>query len=118
VKAAPSFLTPHPDTGEVAHGGAALKKFGIGTRVSRRMDWKDIRATIDEGFPMLIGTGKEDPHVQGDHWSTLYGYGTHNRRAFPGNPPGVLRNQTSVDWGEFLAEWWNPKGKAIICWGK
>ena len=58
------------------------------------MDWKDIRATIDEGFPMLIGTGKEDPDVQGDHWSTLYGYGTHYRRVFLGNQPGVLRNQT------------------------
>lgn len=53
------------------------------------MDCNDIRATIDEGFPMLIGTAKEDPCVQGDHWSALYGYGTYCRRVFLGNHPEV-----------------------------
>jgi hypothetical protein len=76
---------------------AALKKFGIGTHVRSKMDWKAIRVTIDEGFPMLIGNGKEDSDVQGDHWSTLYGYGTHYRRVFLGNQPGVLRHQTVVE---------------------
>jgi len=97
---------------------AALKKFRIGTQVRRGMKWKDIRATIDEGFPMLIGTGKEDPDSQGDHWSTLVGYATHPRRVFLGNQPGLLRNRVCVDWAEFREEWWNPPAVAIICWGK
>jgi hypothetical protein len=97
---------------------AALKKFRIGTHLRYKMDWKDIRATIDKGFPMLIGTGKEDPDAQGDHWSTLVGYANHPRRVFLGNQPGLLRNQVCVEWAEFRNEWWNPRGAAIVCWGK
>src|SRR5258708_35696025 len=52
---------------------AALKKFGIGTHVRSNMKWEDIRATIDQGFPMLVGTGKEDPDGEGDHWPVLPG---------------------------------------------
>ena len=57
------LVQPEPEVGDGPKRVlAALKKFGIGTRVSR--GWKDIRATIDEGFPMLIGTGKEAPDSQ------------------------------------------------------
>jgi hypothetical protein len=70
----------------------ALKKFRIGTRVRRGMKWKEIHQTVDEGFPMLIGTGF-DEDVEGAHWSTVYGYGTHPGRVFIGNQPGLLRNQ-------------------------
>ena len=112
-------VRPEPDDGVgLRRVLAALKKFGIGTRVRRRMGWKEIRAAIGDGHPMLIGTGKEDPDSQGDHWSTLVGYATHPRRVFLGNQPGLLRNRVCVDWAEFREEWWNPPAVAIICWGK
>lgn len=81
------------------------------------MKWNDIRQTIDQGYPMLIGTGG-DENGEADHWSTLYGYGTNPRRVFLGNQTLLFRNQVCVDWTEFVHEWWNPRGKAIVCWGK
>lgn len=97
---------------------AALKKFRIGTRLQTRMDWKDITKNIDAGFPMLVGTGHEfdDDGMQGDHWSVLLGYLARPRQIYLGNQPGILRNQVVLDWADFLKEW-NPKGKAIACWG-
>ena len=72
---------------------------------------------LNEGYSMLIGTGFNEDG-EGAHWSTLYGYGTNPRRVFLGNQPGLLRNQVCIDWPEFLDEWWNPRGTAIVCWGK
>jgi hypothetical protein len=113
------LVRPEPDVGVGPKRVlAALRKFGVGTRVRRGMKWKDIRENIDEGYPMLIGTGREDPDSQGDHWSTFYGYGTHPRRVLIGNQPGLLRNQVCIDWPEFRDEWWNPRGTAIVCSGK
>jgi hypothetical protein len=47
----------------------------------------------------------------------LYGYGTHPRRVYLGNQPGIIYNQVSMLWREFVDEEWNPSGKAIVCWG-
>jgi hypothetical protein len=77
------------------------------------MTWRDIRQTVDQGYPMLIGTGfSEDGGAA--HWSTLYGYGIHPRRVFLGNQPGLVHNQVCVDWTEFVDAWWNPCGKRLF----
>ena len=94
----------------------ALRKFKVGARMRTKMGWADIKKTIDNGFPMLIGTGMDSP--EGDHWNVLYGYGLHPRRVYLGNQIGVLCNQCRVDWDEFLESWWNPVGKAVVCWGR
>ena len=96
---------------------SALRKFGIGTRTCRALGWKDIKKCIDDGFPMLVGTGKEGPSVEGDHWSILYGYRPKPRSVFIGNDPGLFRSQLVVPWNEFSRSCWNPKGMAIVCWG-
>jgi hypothetical protein len=97
---------------------AALKRFRIGTRVRSKMGWKDIMQTIDDGFPMLVGTGHEmdDEGCLGDHWSLLFGYLARPKQVYLGNQPGLLRNHVVLKWRDFLKEW-NPVGKAIVCWG-
>lgn len=94
---------------------AALRKFKIKAGTRTGMGWKAIKATIDQGFPMLVGTGKESEEMDGDHWSLLYGYGVNPNRVFLGNQPGILRNQVEVEWAEFRDEWWSPRGQAIVC---
>jgi hypothetical protein len=96
----------------------ALRKFRVGTRERRNMKWPDIRECIDQGFLLLIGTGKENPDWQGDHWSVLYGYGRRPKRVYLTNQPGVLWHQEEVPWGQFVRSVWNPAGKALVCWGE
>ena len=109
-------VQPDPETGSTDRQVlSALRKFKIGYRVRRNLGWPDLVKAIDDGFPMLIGTGKENS--TGDHWSLLYGYGTRHRKVYLANQIGVLRNQIRVEWGEVLATWWNPVGMAIVCWG-
>jgi hypothetical protein len=95
---------------------AALNKFKVATQMRGNMGWIDIRKTIDDGFPMLVGTGF-DENGAGAHWSLLIGYGNRPRRVYLGNQPGVLRNKIWVSWKEFDEEWWNPRGKGVVCWG-
>jgi hypothetical protein len=111
-------VRPEPDVGVGPKRVlAALKKFRIRTRVRSAMTWRDIRQTVDEGYPMLIGTGfGEDGEAS--HWSTLYGYVTRPRRVFLGNQVGLVRNQVCIGWGEFVDAWWNPRGQAVVCRGK
>ena len=97
---------------------AALEKFGVGVACKKNLTWKDICKNIDSGFPMLIGTGKEDPKLQGDHWSVLYGYAVKPDRVFLSNQVSLLNQRIELRRSNFEKAWWNPVGKALVCWGK
>jgi len=109
-------VNPDPDEGIGPRGiVSALRKFKIGTHARRRLKWEDIKEIIDDGCPMLVGTGREIFEF-GDHWNVLYGYGKRPDRVFLGNVPGLLRNQEVMSFKKFSREW-NPCGEAIVCWG-
>jgi len=109
------ILCPDPDWGvQPRQLRRALKRIGISTRASRRLDFNTIRQIIKDGSPILTTVTKRGVR----HWVVLYGVGWNPSRVFvAGNDvPGVGRlfRSHEMSWEEFGAIW-KPKGWGIIC---
>ena len=78
-----------------------LKKFGLECRTLRKPSLKELKAAIDEGFPVLISTWSDI------HYEVVYGYS--NSHIFVMNPSvdvnGVGRLSCAVPKAEFIQAW-------------
>jgi Peptidase_C39 like family len=99
-----------PDPCEGMSEGAiarALRNHRITAAYKRNMDFADIRAAIDRGYPLIVGVGFDYP--DGDHWMVIYGYGRRPDRVYLANP------RERVGWKTFRDGYWNPTGAALVC---
>lgn len=95
----------------------ALRCHGVGVSDRSRMSFDDIADATERGFPLVAGIGHEFP--DGDHWVTIYGVGRKPKRLFVCNQPSImsLHGREEFMWQEW-DRWWNPRGEALVCWGK
>ncbi len=93
-----------------------LSKYHLKVKVVADLNWYSMRSSLDRGRPLIVGTGKDTFRGDGNHWSTVYGYGTSPNRVLLGNQGGLISHHRWVEWGSFKRYWWGPVGFALICW--
>jgi len=96
----------------------ALRGNGVGVSVRSNLNYARIRAAIESGFPVIATVGYE--YSDGAHWIVIYGIGWRPSRVFLCNQvnagwPGFSRDE--LIWEDFR-RLWNPRGRALVCWGK
>lgn len=92
-----------------------LRSFGIGVAVRHGLQARDVRKSIDDGFPIIVSI--RNPGSSEGHWVVLYGYGLRPHRYFISGQarPGFSRQRLS---GREFRRRWEPIGNGLICWGK
>jgi hypothetical protein len=118
------FTRFYADVGTTASGTSesaivrGLRKHGVGVSIRDDMDFNDIEAAIESGFPVIAGIGR-DENEDGDHWVCIYGVGRKPKRIFVCNQPFILslHGREEFTWKRWQ-RWWNPSGRGLVCWGK
>jgi hypothetical protein len=91
----------------------ALRRHGITAAYKRNMDFPDIRASIDKGYPLIVGVGFAC--ADGDHRMVIYSYGHRPDRVYLANNVVLTGSHQRMGGKTFRDGWWNPTGAALVC---
>ncbi|MBL9160690.1 MAG: hypothetical protein JNJ70_24635 [Verrucomicrobiales bacterium] len=98
----------------------SLRANGIGVGLRHDLDFENIAATLEQGYPIITLTKTERSDVI--HWVVIYGYGRRPNRVFiAGEGLPLINNLTGhkeIPWPRFSRSKWANRGFGLVCWGK